>query len=335
MRLGLLMTIPLALASGALATPDYTLTGTGDTTLYINGGIHGIVLDGTNSGVSSYSGFEAVYGEGYYRGVHGNSPSGLGVWGESNSSTGVYGQGGFVGVAADGGTYGVQASSAGGVGVTATGYDNAIYGEVTHVAPNTPAVKGYSPQGHGINGAGLIGVSGYSSGTVNNTYGVYGNANGSSNPYSTYGVYGTAYNGSTNWSGYFTGNVYVGGTFVNPSDIKFKKNVQPLNGGLQKVMALQPKTYDMKVEEFKGKVMLPEGNRYGLIAQELETVLPDLVHKVSAPAELPQPGSPEAKNYVPQPNTDFKSVDYISLIPILIAAIQEQQAEIDALKKAR
>lgn len=344
MRIGTVLIIPLAFASFASATVDYYYPAySGDTTMQIDGGNQGLVVNNSSN--------EAIYGDGYYHGVHGNSSSGLGVWGESNSNTGVYGLGGFIGVAADGDWgYGVKATANSGIAVDGystssmggnfTGYDNGLTGQNTNIVQNTTGVKGIAGigtagAGHGLNGQGLIGVSGYSGGTVNNTYGVYGNANGTGNYYSSYGIFGTAANGSTNWSGYFTGNVYVGGTFVNPSDIKFKKNIQPLNGGLEKVMALHPKTYDMKVDEFKGKVMLPEGNRYGLIAQELETVLPDLVHKVSAPAELPKPGSPEAKNYVQQPNTDFKSVDYISLIPILIAAIQDQQAEIEALKKAR
>lgn len=113
------------------------------------------------------------------------------------------------------------------------------------------------------------------------------------------------------------------------SDAKFKKNVVPLEGALGTVMALKPKVYEMKVDEFKTHISFPEGRQFGLIAQELETVLPDLVKEAFAPAKL---SIEERQKGVSRPPLEYKSVNYTALIPVLIAAIQELQAEVDALK---
>jgi len=56
----------------------------------------------------------------------------------------------------------------------------------------------------------------------------------------------------------------------------------------------------------------PKGTQYGVIAQEVEMVLPELV--------------------VTDAN-GFKSVDYVKITPILIEAVKEQQQQIDSLKK--
>ena len=57
--------------------------------------------------------------------------------------------------------------------------------------------------------------------------------------------------------------------------------------------------------------------RYGLIAQELEQVLPGLVNEMNIETE-------EGDKY--------KAVNYIELIPILIGAIQELEEEVQSLK---
>ena len=54
-------------------------------------------------------------------------------------------------------------------------------------------------------------------------------------------------------------------------------------------------------------------NKLGFIAQELETVFPELVHY--------------------NEESGLKSVDYIGVIPVLVEAVKEQQAIIDSLKE--
>ncbi|OPZ96779.1 MAG: hypothetical protein BWY70_01666 [Bacteroidetes bacterium ADurb.Bin408] len=87
-------------------------------------------------------------------------------------------------------------------------------------------------------------------------------------------------------------------------------------------MLLEPKEYEMRRDEFPS-MNLAEGKQFGLIAQDLEKVFPELVHKVLHPDNM-EKGK--------ETMIEFKGIDYISLIPVLIEAIQEQQKEIDALK---
>ncbi len=95
------------------------------------------------------------------------------------------------------------------------------------------------------------------------------------------------------------------------SDIKFKKNFQQIDDPLNKVIHLNGLSYEWKTEEYKERGF-QEGRHYGVIAQEIEKVLPEIVN--TAP-------------------DGTKSVAYTEIIPLLIEAIKEQQKEIEQLKK--
>jgi len=109
----------------------------------------------------------------------------------------------------------------------------------------------------------------------------------------------------------------------------FKKNIVNYKEGLSKVLALKPKAYDMKVEEFKNDVVLKKGRQVGLIAQELQEVIPELVIGAQAPPNLT---NEEIAAGVKKDGLKFKAVDYTGLVPVLISAIQEQQSQIEALR---
>lgn len=70
---------------------------------------------------------------------------------------------------------------------------------------------------------------------------------------------------------------------------------------------------------------LPEGVHYGLLAQEVAPVLPTLVKTFARPAVL------DSNQNVIYPQVDHLSINYEELIPILIQAVKEQQAQIDSL----
>jgi hypothetical protein len=84
------------------------------------------------------------------------------------------------------------------------------------------------------------------------------------------------------------------------SDINLKENIKTVENALETVNSLRGVSFDWKEN---GK------SSYGVIAQELEEVLPELVK-----------------------NGDVKSVNYNGLIGILIEAIKELKAEIEKLK---
>jgi hypothetical protein len=112
-----------------------------------------------------------------------------------------------------------------------------------------------------------------------------------------------------------TGNFTVVGTLaattcICPSDVRFKKEIHPYTDALDKVRRLQGVTYQWKCDEFRDRGFT-DALQVGFIAQDLEQVIPELV----------------------QENADgYKSVNYSTMNAILVEAIKEQQAMIDALK---
>ncbi|MGE3823592.1 MAG: tail fiber domain-containing protein, partial [Bacteroidia bacterium] len=95
--------------------------------------------------------------------------------------------------------------------------------------------------------------------------------------------------------------------FIEPSDERLKKNITPIGGALDKIMALQGVTYNWRTDMAVNQG-LDDGKQYGLIAQELEKIIPELV------------------------DTDkegWKAVEYSHLVPVLIEAIKEQQSTIE------
>ncbi|MGC9328686.1 MAG: tail fiber domain-containing protein, partial [Candidatus Hinthialibacter sp.] len=73
-----------------------------------------------------------------------------------------------------------------------------------------------------------------------------------------------------------TGNIRATSTITQNSDVHFKENIDTLENSLDKVLNLRGVHYDWKTQEFKDK-SLPEGRQVGLIAQEVEQVVPEVV----------------------------------------------------------
>lgn len=141
-------------------------------------------------------------------------------------------------------------------------------------------------------------------------------------------VSGTSHPGS--YAGYFNGSVYAAAGFVT-SDERFKQNVQPVRNALDKIKLLKPRSYEFNQKDF-AFMNLPQGNQLGLLAQELEQVFPELIGEVETDRNLFE--HHEGDEHRPHSPADrdefkFKAVNYTGLIPVLIAGIQEQQAEMD------
>ena len=152
------------------------------------------------------------------------------------------------------------------------------------------------------------------------------------------GLYAQGYNGY--YAGYFQGSVYTTGTYQS-SDVRLKKNITDMNGALWLINQLQPKQYEFRSDGYFGKLNLPEGIHYGLIAQDLEKVLPTLVKDASTNTKDLEPEifadpklgkKPEVKKAAGE-KIEFKAVNYTELIPILISGMQELAAENKVLKK--
>ena len=103
--------------------------------------------------------------------------------------------------------------------------------------------------------------------------------------------------------------VWAANGTIQTSDMNQKEDVNTLNYGLNEIMSLHPITFRWKnIENYNDF-------KIGLSAQELQQIIPEVVVKDKI-----------------QPNAPL-GVMYSDLIPILVKAIQEQQQEINELKK--
>ena len=96
------------------------------------------------------------------------------------------------------------------------------------------------------------------------------------------------------------------------SSVRFKENILPQENAMSTIMALNPVSFNYKPELdhsiIKGK------KHFGLIAEEVEKIIPEIVRY-------------EDDGVTP------RSLAYDELIPFLIKGMQEQQLEINELKK--
>lgn len=132
--------------------------------------------------------------------------------------------------------------------------------------------------------------------------------------------------GSTGTAEFNTNNIAfiapITGAYTNVSDMRVKTNVNIINDGLQKVMAMRPVSYDFHSGRTikDGVVKFTENDQVvktiGFLAQELAKVVPEAV-------------------IIPKdPSNELYNVSYATVVPVLTKAIQEQQAEIEQLKAA-
>ena len=93
------------------------------------------------------------------------------------------------------------------------------------------------------------------------------------------------------------------------SDIRLKENITAIPNALEKVNQISGNTYDWK--EGYDEVHSHKGNDVGVIAQEIEQILPQIVTNR---------------------DNGFKAVQYEKIIPLLIEAIKELSAKVDSLE---
>lgn len=184
-------------------------------------------------------------------------------------------------------------------------------------------VNGSSIAVQGIAGGGQ---SGY-------CYGVVGGLNDTNQ--NGAGIFGTLNNHNGvlvqgRYAGYFDGNVRITGTstiqaLINPSDIRLEENIVSLadcrdeSNALSCVLGMNVVKYNYKdrSKELLGDTATIEKEieentvkelHYGLLAQELQAIYPELVK---------------------EGQDGYLGVNYIELIPILIRSIQELKQELD------
>lgn len=108
---------------------------------------------------------------------------------------------------------------------------------------------------------------------------------------------------------------------VDWSDINIKENVRSIKNPLASICQIRAIQYDLKREHYSNsredeidELVESSKNKYGVIAQELKEILPDLV--------------------IFNDEAELYAVNYVGMIPILIEAIKEQQLLIEELQSS-
>jgi hypothetical protein len=188
------------------------------------------------------------------------------------------------------------------------------------LSESTPA-PGY---GYGLDSKGAFtGVLGWGEGQDfdGGVFGLWGFTDGTDGE--RYGVYGSTFSTAPiNYGVYSVGDLAYTGSLISVSDRKLKSDSKSLEGALDIISRLKPKTYNYRNDQF-AVMNLPEGLQYGFIAQELAGVVPELV------SDNVHPGSANPYDRDAEP-INYRGINYIGLIPILTAGVQEMQDEVDA-----
>lgn len=272
-------------------------------------------------------------------GVGGYSASGYGVEAISTTGNGLHAFGGYSGVIAissngdgvyaEGRQNGVNAISRDALGIGVNGRSDA------YIGVNGNSVDGTGVSGSTMNGYGVLGQADAAS-----AFGVYGrnSANGPSvGSYYKPGANGVGlFAGDWGWFGSAaietdltgpgthiycaengTGVFYVFGggavhalSYGNLSDARYKQRIKTVKNALSKVERLRGVSFEWN--PYTGRAF-PKGPQIGFVAQEVRNVLPELV-------------TTDDKGYL--------SVEYSNVVPVLVEAIKDQQAQIAAENRA-
>ena len=95
-------------------------------------------------------------------------------------------------------------------------------------------------------------------------------------------------------------------TEAGPSDIRLKDNIVKIESPLEKIEKISGYTF-----EWNQNQNTHTGTDYGVIAQEIEEIMPEIVITT---------------------NNGYKAVRYEKIIPLLIESIKELKKELDILK---
>ncbi len=102
-----------------------------------------------------------------------------------------------------------------------------------------------------------------------------------------------------------------GTTAYQISDARYKKNIEPITGALEKVLRLEGMAYDWRRDEFP-QINFPERKQLGFIAQQVKEIIPEAVI---------------------EDGNGYYSVSYTEIVPVLAEAVKQQQGIIGAQEK--
>ncbi|MDL2342449.1 MAG: tail fiber domain-containing protein, partial [Patescibacteria group bacterium] len=263
----------------------------------------------------------------------GNNGGGVGINGGAAAGTGNNGGGGII---LDGGT----GTGTGGKGnillQSGSGYGVVGLGTVSPVANldiNPTAAQAIRIEGSGTNRIAIVGSANNNIWNMDNAggtfrlfredYSAFGAGANGSVKLSITDAGGITLNGSITNSGITAGtgtvvcatagNVLVKSNAVcaNPSSIAYKENVVSLSDSLSILGQLRPVSFDWKTSSGYYAADRGRGD-YGLIAQEVNNVLPQLVQHDDSGTII--------------------GLNYLGFVPFVIGGIQQQQQQINAIQ---
>lgn len=128
-----------------------------------------------------------------------------------------------------------------------------------------------------------------------------------------------------------SGDVHAAGDVVaystSVSDIRLKNNIRPITGSLEALCKLDGIKFDWKHRP-------DDKNHLGVIAQQVEKYIPEVVVEKKLPLYTPKNTDPitGGGEFDYGSSKKYKTVRYAELVPHLIEAIKELKLEIDILK---
>lgn len=108
------------------------------------------------------------------------------------------------------------------------------------------------------------------------------------------------------------GSIVFNGALISESDERLKDNIETIDGALDKVTAMRGVSFSWKSGNPSKTKVIPD-KYLGFIAQEVREVVPELVH---------------------ENNDGFMSVEYNNTVALLVEAVKELNAKVDALTAA-
>jgi len=241
----------------------------------------------------------------------------------SNGAQGATGTNGAQGTA---GTNGAQ-GTAGTNGAQGTAGTNGAQGTTgTNGAQGATGATGpsgrISPNGITQGSYGSISISGTTNGYAGINF---------SDPYITLMINTGAtgfYVNNNSWRGYWDGSANLqnfGDVIAYASDGRLKNNIVEIPNALSKIKAIRGVYYDWDLVSCNKLNFYPEKSDVGVIAQELQEVLPEAVKFAPFDRDpLKCEGSVSGEDYL--------TVQYEKIVPLLIEGIKEQQIQIEELK---
>tara|TARA_B100001939_G_C16931001_1_gene613896 strand:+ start:1351 stop:2133 length:783 start_codon:yes stop_codon:yes gene_type:complete len=124
-------------------------------------------------------------------------------------------------------------------------------------------------------------------------------------------------------------NAYIiGRAYQNQSDGRLKTNLRKIDGAIDKINSLNGFYFDWidNIEEVGASPQERMKDEVGLIAQDVEKIMPQVVGSAPFDIEVDEKGKETSKS-----GENYLTIQYEKLVPLLIEGIKEQQSTIDSL----